>query len=588
MKTKKYNLKCSYWLLFLICTLSSVTAHVNAQTLHVEQLHHDFKVHKDLESSRLYWPKALPVYVWLSTSADQNSPKHQLTNAQLSTAEGKEPIEKAKIDLELSGNQFLRWINYNTKDTLLLQFQSDGIKPTSTITLEGAAVHQKEARTYIGKGLKASFSGKDTHSGVENIYVSVNGASFSPYFGTYDFNQEKDYTVFYYAVDNVGNVEPVQSSTFTVDLSPPISKHHIEGIHQGAILSSTATISLNSQDALSGVKSISYAIDKTNPDSKYTNPISITSLAEGEHTLYYLATDEVENIESANTFDFYLDRTPPTTKLLIEGDQYPSSKLYVSNRTQYRLESNDNKTGVFATHYQINEDDSISYQKGSFQLPEQENEYLLSFWSVDNVSNVEEKDTQPLVLDATPPTSKHSFNGIFFTQRGRTWIPPSTTVSINANDKGAGVQQIQYSIEGESQNVTYSTPLTFTNEGNANVTYWSIDHVNNQEEAKNLSLVIDNTPPTLLINFSSAKIGSANATDGSVLDQYPANTTLYPAATDASSGAKGLWYSINDGDEKPFTSAINFSETGEQKVTLRSSDNVGNETTQVLRFLISD
>ncbi len=588
MNTKKYNSKYSYWLLFLIYTFSSVTAHVNAQTLHVEQLHHDFKVYKDLESSRLYWPKALPVYVWLSTSADQNSPKHQLTNAQLNTAEGDESIENAKIDLELSGNQFLRWINYNTKDTLLLQFQSDGIKPTSTINLTGAEVYQKEARTYIGKGLKASFNGKDTHSGIENIYVSVNGASFSPYFSTYDFNQEKDYTVYYYAVDNVGNVEPVQSNIFTVDLSPPISKHHIEGIHQGAILSSEATISLNSQDALSGVKSISYAIDNANPDSKYSNPISITSLDEGLHTLYYLATDEVENSENANTFDFYLDRTPPTTKLLIEGDQYLSSKLYVSNRTQYRLESNDNKTGVFATHYQINEYDSISYQKGSFQLPEYENEYLLSYWAVDNVSNIEQKNSQLLGLDATPPSSNHTFNGVFFTQRGRTWIPSSTTVSITAKDKGAGVQQIQYSIEGESQNVAYSSPLTFTNEGNANVNYWGIDHVNNQEEAKNLSLVIDNTPPTLLINFSSAKIGSANAADGSVLDQYPTNTTLYPAATDASSGAKGLWYSIHDGEEMPFTSAIHFTETGEQRVTLRSTDNVGNEIRQILRFLISD
>ncbi len=588
MKTKKIVPDYRHWLLLLLCIVMPNITVVYAQTLHIEQLNHDFKVFKSLESNQLFWPKALPVYVWLSTSSEQNAPKHALNNASLHTSEGTDPLDQARIDLELSGNQYMRWINYETKDTLLLQFQSDGIKPTSIINLNGADIYNTDDIVFIGNGLKASFEGNDAHSGVENIYVSVNGASFSPYFGTYEFNQEKEYSVYYYAVDNVGNVESAKNSSFIVDLTPPTSKHQIEGIHQGAILSSTASITLSSNDILSGVRNLMYSIDNESFDENYSNAVSIATLPEGAHTLYYLATDNVGNTENTNAFEFYLDRTAPHTNLRIVGDQYSNSKLYVSNRTQYRLEANDNKTGVNAIHYQINTLDSITYQKGVFQLPEQEGEYLLSFWAADNVSNIEKKNKSLLNLDTTPPSSSHSFNGTSFTQRGSTWIPSSTTVALSATDKGAGVKQIQYSIEGESQNLDYSASLSFKNEGKVTVHYWGIDQVQNREHEQKLSLVVDNTPPELVINFSSAKIGSVNASDGSVLDQYPTNTTMYLAATDASSGAKGLWYTLNDEEEIPFSSAITFSVVGEQKISLRSTDNVGNETIETLRFLISD
>jgi hypothetical protein len=565
-----------------------LTQNVFSQNIQVAPLNHSLKVYRDLDTNTLFWPKELPVYVWLSTSDEPTAPMHRLDDASITTEEGSNEIEQSYIDLELSGNQYIRWVNYDTKDTLMLQFQADGIAPISNILLAGAEEQETGSTQFFGKNLNATFVGEDEHSGIEHIYVSVNGAEFSPYFNTFEFNQEKEYTVAWYAVDNVGNPEDVRSSNFSVDLNPPSTRHQINGIHQGSVLSTSATITLLSEDALSGLNEVSYRFDNNTEETVSVGEISVSTLAEGSHFLYYRASDNVGNVEEVNEFSFYLDRTSPITELQVNGDQYVGDRFYVSDRTTYRLSSSDNKTGVKSTHYQISGNAEVEYNAGTFRLPSESQVYTLSYWSQDNVSNEEQQNDQQLVLDLQAPVSEHSFSDVAFTQRGITWIPSSTTLNFSSNDDLSGVKFISYSIDNDIQEATFTSNLEFQNEGRYTIQYWATDRVNNVESYKSIALVVDNTAPSIITNFSTSKIGSSAAEDGSILDEYSRGTLLFMAATDESSGTDQMWYSINNSEEIPFSGPITFSELGEQEIIIRCVDRIGNEISETMRLIIGD
>jgi hypothetical protein len=585
-KSSPYTNSIRRFLLIIVFMISGILAAV-AQTVDVEPMQHKLKVYKDVETQQLFWPKDLPVFVWLSTSPQQTAPKHKLETASLKQQDSTKSLEQSQINLELSGNQYLRWINYETKDTLLLEFQADGLPPSSSIMLSGAKTHQLEGKIYKGRGLKAEFDAIDEHAGVENIYVSVNGADFTPSFGVYDFNQEKEYSIAFYALDHVGNAEEVKKELFFVDLSAPVTQHQIVGVHQGSILAPSAEITLSSNDAFSGVAATAFHFNQ-HEQTRYEKAISVSLLDEGAHTLYYNSRDNVNNEETENVFQFYVDRTSPQTTLIIEGDQHVGDKTYVSNRTEYRLSFSDNKTGVSSTHFQINDNPVRTYEHSAISLPSEGGNYQLAFWSVDNVNNEEEKKLHDLFVDQSAPISTHSFNGSSFTQRGKTWITSQTAIELTANDDEAGVKEIQYSVEGEANNQLYTDVLSFSNEGELAISYGAVDKVNNVEEKQRVEIVVDNSPPVVTVNYSSSKIGSGNAEDGSVLDQYPVGTVLYLAATDEASGAESIRFSLNNEATKPFAMPLNFETPGEQKIEISATDRVGNEAIKTLRFIISE
>ena len=139
-------------------------------------------------------------------------------------------------------------------------------------------------------------------------------------------------TLFYYSADNVGNAEGTKINDFTVDLTNPTSSHAVVGIsYQGTILSPSTMFSLTSDDNLSGVNNTKYSFDE-GANKTYSSKIGMGSLADGEHTLYYFAEDNVENIAEKSNFTFYLDRIAPETAHEIVGDQY-KGKILVCEST---------------------------------------------------------------------------------------------------------------------------------------------------------------------------------------------------------------------------------------------------------------
>jgi hypothetical protein len=582
--------------LFLIAGLVlAVSGRMQAQT--VQQPAHPLKVYVSPESGQLFWPQGLPFYVKLSTSPDPGAPTFLLkeatvragTEARKSQTDALKP-SGGKLELEMTGNQFMRWVNHATKDTFLLRFVSDGVPPKTAVTFSGAPVFTaNDGAVFYGKGLSATLKSTDEHSGVETTFISIDGATFSAYVNPLQFSLEKKNQFVFYAVDKTGNAEPLQTKSFTVDLTPPFSRHSLAGLFQATILSKTAVINLSASDNLAGVSRIEYSFDGGNFSTFSGKPISMGDLKDGEHILTYRSIDQVANQENDHVFKFYLDRLPPEPVLTWDTDFYSTPAAeFISTRTKFSLAATDNRSGVKNIQYSIDGGSDVPYTQ-TFQLSNKSGMRSIRFQSTDQMDNTSKTFEKTFVMDVTPPVTSFAFEGKHYVSRNIHWITSQTGIALKAVDAQSGVARIGYTTAAKSAEISFEKPFFMPNEGPFTLSYASTDNVMNKEAVQSIRIVVDNLAPAITVNFGSGKIGSQpDSKNESVLDVYPAGVQLYLAATDASSGLKQISYALNGKAETLFSQPVVLSETGEFTLKVIAIDQLGNKQEQIMRFVVSD
>lgn len=140
-------------------------------------------------------------------------------------------------------------------------------------------------------------------------------------------------------------------------------------------------------------------------------------------------------------------------------------------------------------------------------------------------------------FDTTPPISSHSItSGILGSNN---WHITDVDIEITAtdNDGGSGVKEIHYILNNEVAVVTEapSVSLTITTEGLNSLVYWAIDFAGNTDYPKNiLGIKIDKTVPEVT-NVTASPNPAA-------VDE---EITISASATDLTSGAASVWYSID-------------------------------------------
>ena len=100
----------------------------------------------------------------------------------------------------------------------------------------------------MGFGTEITLTATDATSGVEDIFVSLDGSDFIPCSGVIAIDKEKEYHLKYYAVDNVGNVEIVNEINLLYDITAPATNNEIQGDFHEDILSGRSKIELVSED----------------------------------------------------------------------------------------------------------------------------------------------------------------------------------------------------------------------------------------------------------------------------------------------------------------------------------------------------
>lgn len=534
---------------------------------------------------KLFVNMNLPVYLWLSTSFDKSADKYRLKSEQ--SAKYSNPMY-----FDVEGFNSLRSpsaVDTSTHKAILplqdivFEVYADGTAPVTKIDYGNTVVHAIYGKINIGSSASINLNAADALSGVEAVYFSIDNSAYSVFKDAITLSIEKEYSLHYYAVDNVGNVEKIHELLLVYDKSVPITKLVVEGDNHEDILSGRSKILLKTEDAGAGIKQIFHSLD-SGTFKIYTSPILAGNISQGEHKLIYYATDFVGNKEQDKAYNFYVDKTAPTIIEEIIGNSFfANGREFSSGKTKLKLTSFDNKAGVKEVRYSVN--------GGKFEL--YDNPVLLTqssgvldikSYAVDNVNNrsnsqaANEKTSIPYI-DLTGPQLSNNFNGPLFNTRDTLFINSKTKISLKGTDQEAGMNRIEYSLNG-SEPKEYSEMFVVENEGFNAVDFTGFDNVENTN-LKSFSFKVDNAGPEISSIFGASPTGNKEG-----LDVYPLHAVLFLSATDKIVGFQKMTYSLNGSPIKEYTGIIKNLPKGKNSITVLAYDQLGNTSQKEILFII--
>ncbi len=478
------------------------------------------------------------------------------------------------------------------KQYVKFQIYADSKAPITQIK-NNTTAYAKSDTLFFGQNLKINFKTTDNVSGVSKTYYSVDGEEFKEYSQDITFDQEKSYVIKFYSVDNVGNMEEIQTVEFTIDSTKPLTNLYIIGDYIDNIIAGKSSISLKPQDAFSGAANTYYVLDN-NEKSIYKQPIKASRITEGKHTLRYFTEDEVQNREDEKIFTFYVDKSAPLIIDEIIGDIFfANGKEYTSGRTQLQLTAIDNRAGVKSIYYSVGDEDFKLYEK-PFYLPQKQGEMKIDYYAIDKVNNKTNSDGANNInnkffssyIDLTSPELDYKIIGKEITFDNTLYISPTTKIKFIAKDTESGVQKITYSLD-QSVEYEYNMEFPVAANGDHSLAFFAYDNVNNSEQ-KNLEFKVDGTAPQLITQFSLQST-SKKSIDGVEYDVYPKHFILYLSAIDDMVGVSNIFYSINGNTEKTYTTPIkNLPANQLYSLEIKALDFLGNFKTIQIKFYIKD
>lgn len=573
------------YIAFIIIVLFSI------QALTQELIQHEKGFYTD-EDGKLYIQKSLPLYLWMTNSPNQHD-KPVLLKSE-ATNQFANPLFLANEGLNILRSP-------SAVDTSTLEV----IHPHKPIIFEVYADSKPPYTEYIAKESKAYWSGLKLYygdnlivflqasqglSGLNKTYFSVNGEPYKVYTDSLLFNKAGEYKIKYYSVDNVGNMEPVKSKSFIIDLEKPVTIKILHGDLYENILSARSSIQLNAKDSISGVAKIYYTIDDAQ-ERVYNNRIAALSLNEGEHVIKYYAVDYVGNSEPVQEYRFYVDKSAPILVEEMMGNSYiAGGKEYSSGRSKLKLTAVDNKSGVQGIYYSLNNGKFEKYEK-PFYLSDISGSLSILSYAIDNVNNKSsssEKSTKNKTsyIDLTGPSLKYDFNGPLFRTRDSIYISKETKILLKGYDNESGLNKITFSLDA-SEELDFTEPFTIDGSGKHTINYTGYDNVGNTN-ISSFSLIADNKGPDIFSRFSILPIGKQEL-NGKEIDIFSSHVVLFLSATDERVPIDRIYFSEDSANYQLYTGLVSDFKRGKHyKLNIKASDKLGNYTYDEVEFLIDN
>ena len=251
----------------------------------------------------------------------------------------------------------------------------------------------------------------------------------------------------------------------------------------------------------------------------------------------------------ADMFPIWADGQAPQTTLSLTGSQTivrDGVNWYGSNLT-ITLRTTDDLAGVKQTYYAIDDGNFTPYIN-NIEIKE-EGLHKISFYSVDNVGNVETVKHREFSLDLTPPVTTIQVDSFFRDDI----IANNARITLSSTDNLTGVERIMYRFNNEPERqYRVGTNISFAHlpDGLHTMTYYAEDRLKNKEQEKSISFFIDKMPPIV----SADVLGDRFIVGDRVY--FSGRSKLKLTAVDNRSGIKEILYSINNGPfqeyEDPF------------------------------------
>lgn len=325
-----------------------------------------------------------------------------------------------------------------------------------------------------------------------------------------------DVVNFWVDIYNLAGNKSTISISLSIDKSAPQTMIDVKGeAGENNWFVGDVEVSLQAEDALSGVSRTEYSFDQGKTWKKYDIPLQLTE--EKVYSFSYRSIDVADNVEETKEETIRIDKTAPVSTILMNGE-LGKNNWYVGPVT-VSINAQDSVSQVSNTYYQVNDGELV---EGTSILLAEEGKYKISYYSVDLAGNKEISKEQLILIDQTKPeiTVERLPDP---NQKG--WNNTNVELKYTAMDALSGLDYVTpdhvVSIEGESQ-VYIGEAMDVA--GNKNTT--------------SITLNIDKTAPQTLIEVAGLQ-GENN--------WYVGEVTLTLTAIDNLSGVDFTEYSFDGG-----------------------------------------
>ncbi len=170
-------------------------------------------------------------------------------------------------------------------------------------------------------------------------------------------------------------------------------------------------------------------------------------------------------------------------------------------------------------------------------------------------------------------TTSSSFGTRSFTgdpNKPAMFVNSKTTFDLASADDLSGLDFIEYKIN-EQEYTRYTVPISLSKEGPATIMYKAVDKVGNKENAQVINVIVDNTPPNVMVKSSEPLYTMGNTVYTSARNAYQL------LAEDSISGVQQIYYSVdNEAKQEYKNQPIKFEKSGFHVINYYAVDNAGN------------
>ena len=545
------------------------------------------------EEKIIFWPQDKPIFFWLGTSSDEKAELFPLLHSGTMDKAGhwkshsNEEVEKYRregLKLEISSNQFVRWLHFYNKKETTYRFLADGIRPQSKLKFKSKrSIKDKRGIFYSGDAI-ANLSATDSNSGIEGKYLSINGKPFIPSEGL-KFSEEGYYLLRHYAVDNVGHTSKILQSRFFIDKTSPETELKMLKSSKN-IFGPRSILNISSKDSLSGVNKTYYRWNSGLFKKSNNNRILFKDLEEGPNVLEFYADDSVGNTEKFKKVTLRYDPNGPTVKSEVKGDaHFEGGRRFLSPRSEIFLYAVDDLVDIKSIEYSLN---GLSYGEYniSFRPPVQIGEFKMKFQALDVIGNKSKLISEKFIVDSKSPSTKLLTEGLTY-RRGPNviWVNSKTRIALESKDDLSGINSVFYKLD-ENEETIYNGPFAISEEGRHTFQYYAFDNVNNREVVTPVLIVVDDTSPKIVGSFNRTAIASEGDEESRKINVYPRFTSLVLNAEDNSAKLKEIRFSMNGSKNKIYKKALLLDKPGNYSVIVEAEDNLGNISKKKIIFIV--
>lgn len=413
---------------------------------------------------------------------------------------------------------------------------------------------------FLDPTVNFTMSAHDDHSGLQYMSFVIDGAEYeADESGSIEMTFEHgSHSVYYKAVDNVGNVRSTDPLTFYVDVTAPvltIGTPEMNG--KSGLVSYGSEIEGTASDVGGGFGTVYVEYPGSNgfvpaaytqdakeryaESGKWKVVLPTEGLESGAAVISVKAEDIFGNMSEVLELEVLVDVTKPSPLFTIDGElgatDWYTGAVTISAASSD--EPDDERTGVMKQTVAYAGDEGSGSQDESVAVAASLNGvFSITVTATDYANNTDTSTTQSgLKLDNTAPEFKSKIEPV-----AGIWFPADLSLSVAGDDAHSGVQYVSVMIDGEEHKLPGSDgtyDAAFAESGEHEIQYKVVDNVNIATLSAVYTVLVDADKPEVSI-------------DAPVINGMPniinVGSTISGTVSDASSGIDKM-YVMLPGDE---------------------------------------